>query len=216
MESLRLNSVASFLQKQPVEALFRSLSLLLLDNASAEYTFIVRFFSAPPDVAPSGPSSRLASRTISPAPADPAAHTRAKFERKDSTWSMLSGNPSSEGNRSPLAAPSPRLHPDDSMSEGGDDSTVGRRSVAGSPMARPATTSARGGRQASFVSIRNGSVVLGGSPVGPSRSGDLSRETRREMEAIWHQVFDPALEYCQVRDRHPHSRPWLTDNRHGR
>ncbi|OXC67365.1 hypothetical protein AYX13_04086 [Cryptococcus neoformans] len=31
----------------PVEALFRSLGLVLMDNASAEFTFIVRFFSRP-------------------------------------------------------------------------------------------------------------------------------------------------------------------------
>ena len=171
-----------------------------MDNASAEYTFIVRYFSPPSDIAPSGLSSRLTSRAISPAQADSATHTRAKFERKDSTLSTLSANPSSEGNRSPLAAPSPRLRPDDSISEVGDDSTIGRRSFADSPVVRPASTSAHAARQGSFVSIQNGSVVVGGSPNAPSHGGDLSRETRREMEAIWHQVFDPALEYCEVWD----------------
>lgn len=34
-------------QRLPIEALFRSLSLVLMDNASAEFTFIVRFFSRP-------------------------------------------------------------------------------------------------------------------------------------------------------------------------
>jgi hypothetical protein len=187
-------------QKRPVEALFRSLSLVLLDNASAEYTFIVRFFSAPPETVP---SSRLASRNMSPAPSDLASSTHApvpahKFDRKDSTLSMLSVNHSVEGNRSPVAGPSPRLGPDDSISEAGDDPTIGRRSVA-SPIPRPASRIARGGRQDSFVSFRNGSVTAGSSPLGLSRGGDLPKDSKREMEAIWHQVFDPALEYCEVR-----------------
>lgn len=189
-------------QKRPVEALFRSLSLVLLDNASAEYTFIVRFFSAPPEAVP---PSRLESRNMSPAPPELASSTHApvtpahKFDRKDSTLSMLSVGPSVEGNRSPLGAPSPRLGPDDSISEAGDNPTIGHRSIAGSPMPRPASRIARGGRQDSFVSFRNGSVTGGSSPLGLSRGGDLPKDSKREMEAIWHQVFDPALEYCEVR-----------------
>lgn len=143
------------------------------------------------------PPSRLASRTISPAPGDSASLPRARIDRKDSTWSMLSANPSTEGNRSPNAAPSPRLGPDDSISEAGDDHTIGRGSVAGPHAVRP-VTSARADRQASFASFRNGSFVAGSSAAGVSRGGDLSRDSRREMEAIWHQVFDPALEYCEV------------------
>ncbi|WVQ71945.1 hypothetical protein IAR50_001487 [Cryptococcus sp. DSM 104548] len=45
--------------KLPVEALFRSLGLVLLDNASAEFTFIVRFFSRPVLQSQPPPSDRL-------------------------------------------------------------------------------------------------------------------------------------------------------------
>ena len=49
-------------QKVPLEALLRSLSLVLLDNASAEFTFIVRFF-ARPQASPDRPTaSRQQSR----------------------------------------------------------------------------------------------------------------------------------------------------------
>lgn len=49
----------------PIESLFRSLSLVLLDNASAEFTFIVRFFAA--SITPIGPrkSTSTASSNIS-------------------------------------------------------------------------------------------------------------------------------------------------------
>ncbi|ODN98284.1 ChAPs family protein [Cryptococcus wingfieldii CBS 7118] len=50
--------------KLPVEALFRSLSLVLLDNASAEFTFIVRFFSLPALQSQPPSSDRL--NTLSP------------------------------------------------------------------------------------------------------------------------------------------------------
>lgn len=33
------------MQKEPVEALFRSLMLVLMDNATAEYTFVTTFFA---------------------------------------------------------------------------------------------------------------------------------------------------------------------------
>lgn len=43
------------LQKQVPEALFRSLFLVLLDNASAEYAFTISFFSPPPPATPPTP-----------------------------------------------------------------------------------------------------------------------------------------------------------------
>ncbi|ORX38430.1 putative suppressor of action mutation 2-like protein [Kockovaella imperatae] len=46
----------------PLEALFRSLSLVLLDNASAEFTFIVRFFSRSASTLERPTPSRQASR----------------------------------------------------------------------------------------------------------------------------------------------------------
>ncbi|WRT68488.1 uncharacterized protein IL334_005464 [Kwoniella shivajii] len=55
--------------RAPVEALFRSVALVLLDNASSEFTFIVRFFgrslqsSLPP---PAGPSSSIRSPLNTP------------------------------------------------------------------------------------------------------------------------------------------------------
>jgi hypothetical protein len=50
-----------FPQRLPVEACFRSLMLVLLDNASSEYTFLVRFFSPPPPMSSSaGGTPRLA------------------------------------------------------------------------------------------------------------------------------------------------------------
>ena len=36
------------LQKEPVEAVFRSMLLVLLDNATAEYAFVATFFPDPP------------------------------------------------------------------------------------------------------------------------------------------------------------------------
>ncbi|WVW85534.1 hypothetical protein I302_107572 [Kwoniella bestiolae CBS 10118] len=42
--------------KAPVEALFRSLALVLLDNASSEFTFIVRFFAKPSSSATAAPT----------------------------------------------------------------------------------------------------------------------------------------------------------------
>ncbi|WVF67447.1 hypothetical protein IAT40_002203 [Kwoniella sp. CBS 6097] len=51
--------------RSPVEALFRSLSLVLLDNSSAEFTFIVRFFAR------SSSTSALPSSTSASTPVPP-------------------------------------------------------------------------------------------------------------------------------------------------
>jgi hypothetical protein len=185
--------------------------LVLLDNASAEFTFLVRFFSAPPEtVSPAGDGASSSSspnaRPISLSTTDLSLHPTpyvdspaSKYERKDSTWSMLSSAQSVEG--SPIYAPSP-LRPADSVSEAGDEPTkIGRpRSTVntGSPVSRPAT---RGVRQASVLSFRNGSVVGSPASLGAGLTyprGDLSRDSKREIEALWHQVFDPAVEYCEV------------------
>ena len=40
-------SQAFLLQKEPIEALVRSLLLVLLDNGTAEWSFITAFFSQP-------------------------------------------------------------------------------------------------------------------------------------------------------------------------
>ncbi|KAG8981966.1 hypothetical protein FRC05_000108 [Tulasnella sp. 425] len=57
--------------KEPTESLFRSMLMVLLDNACAEYLFIVKFFREPADlpVAPPSPMPR------SPQPGTPIAST---------------------------------------------------------------------------------------------------------------------------------------------
>ncbi|ORY35497.1 putative suppressor of action mutation 2-like protein [Naematelia encephala] len=62
--------------RTPVEALFRSLGLVLIDNASAEFTFIVRFFSRPPT--PSAPPIR--SREGTPMESPGTSHIDAMSE----------------------------------------------------------------------------------------------------------------------------------------
>lgn len=53
----------------PIEALFRSLGLVLLDNASAEFTFLVRFF-APTSITPSSAQHRERVRSHETTPVD--------------------------------------------------------------------------------------------------------------------------------------------------
>ena len=67
-----LSTSEAYWQRVPVEALFRSLMLVLVDNASAEFTFIVRFFAR----ASSTFSSRL-DDTWSPAAIPPDAASEA-------------------------------------------------------------------------------------------------------------------------------------------
>ncbi|KAJ9101932.1 hypothetical protein QFC19_005013 [Naganishia cerealis] len=176
--------------KQPVVALFRSLLLVLLDNASAEFTFLVRFFSPAPETIAGTASSRNLSEMTSPSSSDPAVNTLGspmrRSDRKDSNISLFPTVHSAEG--SPISAPSP-LRPADSISDAGD--SVIDRALVASPISRPGTTRAR----PSIISQRNGSVVGG---IRTHRLVDIPRDTRKELEALWHQVFDPALEYCEA------------------
>ncbi|RSH88841.1 hypothetical protein EHS25_003069 [Saitozyma podzolica] len=105
----------------PVESLFRSLSLVLLDNASAEFTFIVRFFA----------------RSMQPVPSRSQADT-------------------------PTSAPTP-------LSGGASDATSDVEAL-------------RGGTP---TPKRRGTIVV-----------DSSDESLKDAQRIFHEVFDPALEYC--------------------
>jgi hypothetical protein len=110
-------------QRIPVESLFRSLSLVLLDNASAEFTFIVRFFA----------------RSMQPVPSRSQADT-------------------------PTLAPTPL-----SLSGGASDATSDVEAL-------------RGGAP---TPKRRGTVAI-----------DSSDESLKDAQRIFHEVFDPALEYC--------------------
>lgn len=196
------------MQKQPVEALFRSLCLVLLDNASAEYTFLVRFFSPLPETSSVTSSPHAGAISLSttdlPVHRSHADSPASKFDRRESTYSLASSPiaPSTVEGSPIIYAPSP-LRPSDSVSDAGDDeppriiSRTRSTGVAGSPIgSRPATTT-RSVRQ----SFRGESVVASpASLVGSGAGrGEMSRDVRKELEGIWHQVFDTALEYCDVR-----------------
>ena len=77
------------LQVQPVEAVFRSLLLVLLDNASSEFTFLVRFFAATLDRPSKGPPVPRSNSVVSVGNASPALRSVA-LTRKDSAMSMAS------------------------------------------------------------------------------------------------------------------------------
>ncbi|KAF7793700.1 hypothetical protein EIP86_004816 [Pleurotus ostreatoroseus] len=65
--------------KEPVEALFRSLLLVLLDNSTAEYSFISAFF-APPLPASASSASLRSSSSVLLSPPHTASPTQAEFE----------------------------------------------------------------------------------------------------------------------------------------
>lgn len=66
-------------QKAPTEALFRSMLLVLLDNGSAEYSFIVKFFREPQELA--APAIPLKSPTFSPTDRSASASsTQLRFD----------------------------------------------------------------------------------------------------------------------------------------
>jgi hypothetical protein len=85
---------------QPVEAIFRSLLLVLLDNASSEFTFLVRFFSATMDRSPKGPSVARSNSGVNLGTASPSGRS-IPLSRKDSMLSVassgLGGAESSDG-----------------------------------------------------------------------------------------------------------------------
>lgn len=100
--------------KAPLEALFRSLSLAFLDNASSEYAFLARFFESVDLVgggADAGGSSAVGSATASGS----GRGTRAKAAAKESSNALSSTGPEEDqddDNEGPL--------PEDSASAAGD------------------------------------------------------------------------------------------------
>jgi vacuolar protein sorting-associated protein 52 len=120
--SLKFDTV----QKEPVEALLRSLLLVVMDNATAEYTFITTFFQVDP-----GPA---AIEHIHPF-----------------------GSPTA------LLSPGSYLEPN-RQSQTGSDFDI---------------------QPSHDDSIRRVSTVA-------------VKEEQANMDAIWKQIMDPVLEYCQV------------------
>jgi vacuolar protein sorting-associated protein 52 len=114
--------------------------LVLLDNASAEFAFLVRFFGT-------SSASALPSR-----PTSPGFSSSPRLP-----WGIQAGSQS-------------RLESDS-------------------------------GSMASFAAAEEGvtarSRLGGGSRSGPGPGLDKSEAS--ELEGLWHQVFDPAITYCQVR-----------------
>ena len=83
-----------FLQKDPLEALVRSLLLVFVDNATAEYSFISTFFNAHPTLAP----------------AEPAAPPSAVLSPDGGTFTeLLSPSISEFGSKAPMSSTTPGL-----------------------------------------------------------------------------------------------------------
>ncbi|PSS05383.1 hypothetical protein PHLCEN_2v3872 [Hermanssonia centrifuga] len=157
--------------KEPPEALLRSLLLVLLDNGTSEYTFLTAFFSSPPPL-PRFTSSQTFTHTPS----------RPGFETRDSNSSMLLSPPQ-------MVSPT-RTEFDELRSLGSETGFGGNGPLTGLASPRRRVTS-----------INN---VLGAPPplgdVGAlGVNGKDSKEEQASMNAIWKQVMDPVLEYCQVR-----------------
>ncbi|CDO71327.1 hypothetical protein BN946_scf184908.g85 [Trametes cinnabarina] len=123
--------------KEPLEALIRSALLVLMDNATAEYSFITTFFANEPR---------------------PALHS------KDSSNSIMSPT---------LLSPT-RGEFDETLSNPGSD--YGGESVAS---------------RRRLTSIT--SVISGGTPEQPNAKEELAA-----LNALWKQVMDPVLDYCQT------------------
>jgi hypothetical protein len=131
----RLNIVYR-IQKEPIEALLRSIFLVLMDNATAEYSFVTTFFATESSTVP--PSSEESSNPLS----SPTANVTAGFDERHVVV------------RSEIGGHTQRARAD---------------SIANPIMTTP--------RQNTFV-----------------------KTERIPLDAIWKQIMDPVLEYCQVRD----------------
>lgn len=150
------------LQTQPVEAVFRSMLLVLMDNASAEFTFIVRFFASSSSKVWAHPLSRSDSVTDLN-PLSPPSRS-APLSRKESMISVSSdnrGSPIPDGLQLNLKAP-------DTLSDSGRDPLL----RVGSPMGR---------RESALSSMQR------------------TKQTMKDSEAVFKQVMETAIEYCQVR-----------------
>lgn len=120
-------------QKEPIEALFRSIFLVLMDNATAEYSFVTKFFASEPSTLL--PSSKQSNDILFPAT---PAGTGGFDEGHLAIGSEIGGQ-------------TPRLR---------TDST---NPTSATP------------KQNAFAKME-----------------------RAPLDAIWKQIMDPILEYCQV------------------
>ncbi|EPT03684.1 hypothetical protein FOMPIDRAFT_1035291 [Fomitopsis schrenkii] len=123
--------------KEPIEALVRSLLLVLMDNASAEYTFVTSFFCREP-------------------------HT--PIHQRQTSGSIRS--------------PTSLLSPTDGNSEDG-------HSVVGSDYGSPSRQ-----RINSIGSIMTLTEINGATKD--------TKEEQIALNAVWKQIMDPVLDYCQT------------------
>jgi len=128
----RLNIVYR-IQKEPIEALLRSIFLVLMDNATAEYSFVTTFFATESSTVP--PSSEESSNPLS----SPTANVKASFDERHVVVRSEIGGHAQRARADSIANPIPR--------------------------------------QNTFI-----------------------KTERIPLDAIWKQIMDPVLEYCQVRD----------------
>ncbi|GJE84132.1 Vps52-domain-containing protein [Phanerochaete sordida] len=136
--------------KEPPEALLRSLMLVLLDNGTAEYSFISTFFSTPAPI-PASISSPPLSRSNS---------------GLGSNGSML-------------------LSPPQTSPTNGEFEEHRSNGSEGGWTPRPQLTSI--------------SAVLGmQSHLSESPGEKDQKEEQATLGAVWKQVFDPVLDYCQT------------------
>ncbi|KAH9844190.1 Sac2 family-domain-containing protein [Rhodofomes roseus] len=123
--------------KEPIEAVVRSLLLVLMDNASAEYTFVTTFF---------------------------ASEQRRPTHQKRSSGSIRS--------------PTSLLSPTDGNSE--DGHSVVSSDYGASPRQR-------------ITSI--GSIMALTEVNGSTKD---AKEEQTALNAVWKQIMDPVLDYCQI------------------
>ena len=120
-------------QKEPIEALFRSIFLVLMDNATAEYSFVTNFFASEPSTLL--PSSEQSNDTLFPA--TPA------------------------------------------VTGGFDEGHLAIGSEIGEQTPRPRADST--------------------NPTSATpKQNAFAKMERAPLDAIWKQIMDPILEYCQV------------------
>ncbi|TFY61593.1 hypothetical protein EVJ58_g4418 [Rhodofomes roseus] len=122
--------------KEPIEAVVRSLLLVLMDNASAEYTFVTTFFAS---------------------------------EQRRPTQKRSSGS---------IRSPTSLLSPTDGNSE--DGYSVVSSDYGASPRQR-------------ITSI--GSIMALTEVNGSTKD---AKEEQTALNAVWKQIMDPVLDYCQI------------------
>ena len=123
----------SILKKEPIESLFRSVLLVLMDNGTAEYTFLATFFAPPP-----------------------------KYDQPSESYNNL-------------FSPLPRQ---ESRRPSG---------VADEITSPPPHHVRMSSSKSNIHDIANEQHVK------------LSKEDEAALTATWKQIFEPTLQYCQVR-----------------